>query len=371
MKGKPMNNQPEDSGRIQQAEAPDSRPAPRRSRISYLSLLSVVSAFAVLSLHTNSAFWHVDATPGSYWPSANVIDALWYFAVPVFFMVSGATLVGYRERYGTATFFAKRAKKTLAPFLFWSLCGLAFTYFAMGQRDLDLSPLAVIDGILNTRYITIYWFFPPLFLLYLAMPLLSAIRPELRREVFAYGAAVLFVCSSLIPFVIAVFELPLSWPLTVSGPLQYLIYTFLGYVLANSSPSLRQRICIYVLGLASLVGHIWATYTLSLAAGEVSSLWKGYEKPPAVLYSVAVFILLKEIGQRLGPRAIKAFDWLAAYSFPAYLLHWFILRITVIVFDPDTTLLAYRVLMPIAIYAVVILVGAIVRRIPGGRVILP
>lgn len=151
----------------------------------------------------------------------------------------------------------------------------------------------------------------------------------------------------------------------------YLIYTFLGYIIVHSSLSSRQRVLAYFLGTASLIAHIWATYALSMDAGEISTLWKGYDKAPAVLYSVAVFILLKQIGQRLGPRASKALDWLASYSFPAYLLHWFILQGTIAAFDFDTTSLAYRILMPFAVYAVVIAISSVVRAIPGGRLILP
>ena len=34
-----------------------------------------------------------------------VVETLAYWAVPVFFMITGVTLLGYREKYSTATFF--------------------------------------------------------------------------------------------------------------------------------------------------------------------------------------------------------------------------------------------------------------------------
>lgn len=48
----------------------------------------------------------------------NVIESVMYFAVPCFFMISGANLMDYRKRYGTKTFLIKRTKKTIIPYIF-------------------------------------------------------------------------------------------------------------------------------------------------------------------------------------------------------------------------------------------------------------
>ena len=36
-------------------------------------------------------------------------------------MITGTTLMQYRERYDTKTFFKKRFSKVLVPFLFWAI----------------------------------------------------------------------------------------------------------------------------------------------------------------------------------------------------------------------------------------------------------
>ena len=63
----------------------------------YISILSVISSLAVVILHTNGCFWTFSYN--GHWPSANVIESVMYFAVPIFFMISGATLIDYNERY--------------------------------------------------------------------------------------------------------------------------------------------------------------------------------------------------------------------------------------------------------------------------------
>ena len=107
-----------------------------KKRVHYLSLASVISAFAVIMLHTNGCFWSFSKE--RYWITANIIESVMYFAVPVFFMVSGATLIDYRERYTTKQYAMKRIQKTLIPFIIWSLIGVA--YFILTKSwTVDLS----------------------------------------------------------------------------------------------------------------------------------------------------------------------------------------------------------------------------------------
>ena len=62
----------------------------------YIQNLSVLSAFAVVALHVNGEFWNFSY--GRYWITSNIIESLFYFAVPIFFMITGVTLVG--KNYG-------------------------------------------------------------------------------------------------------------------------------------------------------------------------------------------------------------------------------------------------------------------------------
>ena len=82
--------------------------------MGYIDFLGCISAFAVVMLHTNEVF-HIFSYE-AYWVTANAIECLMYFAVPVFLLISAATLLNYRERYSTKEFFIRRMHKTLIPF---------------------------------------------------------------------------------------------------------------------------------------------------------------------------------------------------------------------------------------------------------------
>lgn len=90
----------------------------------YIMLVNVLSMLAVVYMHVNNCFWTFSTE--RYWKSADVIESVMYFAVPCFFMISGANLMDYRKRYDTKTFLIKRTKKTIIPYIFWSLFGIGF-----------------------------------------------------------------------------------------------------------------------------------------------------------------------------------------------------------------------------------------------------
>ena len=68
----------------------------------------------------------LDKNHENYWISANIIESIFYFAVPVFFMISGCTLIDYRNKYSTKIYFKKRINKTLIPFIIWSMLALLY-----------------------------------------------------------------------------------------------------------------------------------------------------------------------------------------------------------------------------------------------------
>ena len=85
----------------------------------YISVLNCIACLGVIFLHANIIFW--GHPTGFLWTSANFIETFFYWPVPVFFMISGATLMNYRKRYSTIEFLKKRISKTVVPFLFWSI----------------------------------------------------------------------------------------------------------------------------------------------------------------------------------------------------------------------------------------------------------
>ena len=115
------------------------------------------------------------------------------------------------------------------------------------------------------------------------------------------------------------------------------------------------------------------TYSLSIKAGSIQSIFKGYNNLPCVLYSLGAFVLLRDIAQwvQKSKRAEKVINCLGKYTFPLYLLHWFILRIREKLIVVDTKSIVYRLFAPYVIYLIVIAITWCLRKIPFVRKIVP
>lgn len=266
--------------------------------MNYISVLTVVSAFAVVSLHTNGCFWQFSTA--RYWFTANIIESVYYFAVPVFFMISGATLLDFPKRYDLKTYFKKRIHKTVVPFIVWSLVSWGLLVLPSIYKGVAIDPSlltfsGIWNGIWKTTFQPIYWFFIPLFVCYLSIPLLANVIEEKRRDLFLYLLAGTFALNFLIPFLLRIFKLDLIWPVRLDIVGGYLIYIILGYWLNTNSLSKNIRYVIYLLAIMGLLAHIIGTYTLSMEAGKIIDTYKGYLNVPCILYSAGIFLLFKEL----------------------------------------------------------------------------
>lgn len=346
----------------------------KKNRIVYLSVMNAVSCFAVVMLHANTRFWTFSATE-RYWATANLIECVMFFAVPVFFMVSGATLLDYRDKYTTSVFFQKRIQKTLIPFLFWSVIGALYCRWQKPDMFCNIQGNRIIwfiQKILNTEFITIYWFFISLFSVYLCIPVLSAVSKEKRVEVYRYAAVVAFLINSMIPFLCRLSGSSFSWKLTFPVCGGYLIYILIGYLLSKRNLLPVQRAVIYLLAAAGLVMHAAGTYFYSTAAGELVHTFKGYTNVPCILYSVGVFVFLKELSARIQSEKVLHFlDVFSGYTFSVYLLHWYVLELMTRYLHLNNYSILYRVGMPFVVIPVCIGITALIRKIPGGKYIVP
>lgn len=288
----------------------------------YISVLNCVSCVAVVLLHTNGIFWSHPS--GELWISANFIETYFYWAVPIFFMISGATLMDYRERYTTAEFYKNRIKKTVVPFVFWSLISGMFMAY-ISEVPMDWNIIHIIDNTFNTRYFSIYWFFIPLFAIYISFPIISFAAENIQLMTFfaLIGSIVVFT----LPLLCELFHITMNKdvvPPVVSG---YMVYIFLGYILDKVTLDKKKRWSIYIVGIIGWFIHFEGTSMLSTGA-EINTMFKGYTNFLCLLQSVAIFVLFKYMDYKkiFGRFYHIVSDMIfkcAKCTFGVYLLHYF------------------------------------------------
>ena len=345
----------------------------RRDKDLSLAFIQIICAIAVVTLHTNGCFWKFSATE-RYWCTANVIECVFYFAVPLFFMITGITLLDYTDRYSTKEYFRRRISKVVLPYIAWSLIGL---FFRIGTGDLPVNNISfkwVINCLLSTEgIIDLYWFFRPLFCVYLTIPLFAMISKEKKKEASNYILIAGFIINALIPFFKSLLGIDFSWPYSISAISGYLFWVWGGYRIYYYPPTRKGKIIIYLFSIIGLTMHIVGTYIISMRAGSIQTLYKGYNNVPCILYSFGVFIFLRDIGVWLqkNKKVKKAIIFLGKYTFPCYLMHWFLLRLRERMIQLDTKSIFFRLLAPYVIYALVIGITWCIRKIPVIKRTLP
>ena len=346
----------------------DTFPGDRGRSLRWIDVLTAASSIGVVYLHCNLLFWTRPAG-ASGWLS-NAIECIFYCCVPVFFMISGYTLLDFRKRYGTREFLVRRFQRAGVPFLFWSV---VFWFVMDGQggvKDLVLS-------VLNTTAMPIYWFFPPLFGCYVAILVLSQVGDRLK--LFSFLAGLLLLTNSLLPFCEKVFHLGVSaawkWPM---GP-EFVMFVLLGYLLGHARLERKGRWLVYGLGILGFGAHFFGTWTLSPVGGPVSMVFKNYTNWPSVLYSSAVFVAFANADWE-WLFAWRPVAWLVdrvkAASLSIYLLHGFFVYYLIPrhlprIAGPDYGSSAvYRLLMPVALVGACVVLHCAIRRVPVVRRVL-
>ena len=293
----------------------------------YITALNVVSCLAVVLMHTSS-FWSFNKYRT--WIFANLTESVCYFAVPVFLMISGATLMDFGKKYSLKEYFKKRIGKTVIPFVFWSLFAIGFTICQNRRGTYDLSPTAIIDSVINNKYIAIYYFFIILFGVYLSIPVLAAIDESKRKKVFGYIIIAAFTVNSLLPFLCSLTggRINANSNFSFFACAGYLIFPVIGYCLDRCELSAKQRAAVYIAGAAGLLIHFFGTWYMSYQDNAINKLFKGYLNVPSVLYAAAIFLLFRRIPFECFPSAVKkAIGFFGGQTFGIYLIHLFIMMI--------------------------------------------
>ena len=321
-----------------------------------LTFIQVVCALAVVILHTNKCFWEFSATE-KYWFTANIIECVFCFAVPIFFMITGITLLDYHDRYSTFEFFRRRIKKSVIPYIAWSLIGALFLVVTRSVPTKWVTVEWIIAGLLSTNSIIgEYWFFQPLYCAYLCMPLFAAVDKEKKKRVTEYLLIVGFLINIIPPFLTSVRHSGFAWPYNFAVTSGFLFWVWAGYYLYYYPPGRVQLGIMIGLSCLGLMIHIIGTYTVSVQSGELQQLYKGYTNLPSVLYVPGVFCVLRKAGGALArfDRFKRIVECLGKYTFSVYLLHWFVLRIIDFTGIFNYHSIIYRLLMPYPVCGLVI-----------------
>ena len=335
----------------------------QKKNIFYLDILSVLSAFAVVMLHNNLVIWQYPT--GTVWVSGVLIDSVFYFAVPVFFMISGVTLIDYSTRCSLKDYFFRRLKRAVAPFI---LCSAAAFIIHASWNSSDLATWnfykTFVWDVLNYRYMNVYWFFIPLFVIYLSMPVLTQIQNKIKT--FTYMIIYGMLTLVIVPFFCNLFNITLYID-TIASPItgSFLLFALIGYVLHNTELPKAVNYTIYAAGIAGFILMFAGTLVCTPNGGPFSPLFRGYLNLPAMLQASALFLLFKNIAWGNLPRFLTTIvNYIKPHTLGIYLIHMHLIGNIAYRYTGLQPSLVYRTLGSVLIFIICLFLCKALEQIP-------
>jgi surface polysaccharide O-acyltransferase-like enzyme len=284
-------------------------------KYKYINFLNVLATFAVVCLHVNN-FWSFNTAN---WPYYNFVESLCYFAVPVFAMISGATLIDYREKYDTKTFFKRRFLRVLLPYLIFSFIYIISEYF-LQKKSISFKEFKEI--FLNGRGFGIFGFFILIMNLYLCIPIISLIPSDKRKEAFGYLILLGIILNAFLPQFFRYLNISFTsdWNLNLLGG--YLLFALIGYYIHKYPIEFKNRICLYILGIISLLVMCIGTYNRSMAQGSIDLFYKSYLNLFSIIYASSIFLFFRYLENSKFMNCVDILcSKISRYCLGVYLIH--------------------------------------------------
>ncbi len=260
------------------------------ARVLYIDALKVVSIFMVILIHTTCNIYAVFSDS---WWQYYFLSCLPVFAVPCFFMCSGALVLCKSEP--VLVFLRKRVLKLVICLFFYSTLYIFFRKYILSE-DIVLSRQVL--SIWREQKFHHLWFMYPLISLYLITPFLQILLQKATLEIKKYFVVLMIVVPTIFISLHLVLYAQYTWMPSLYWIFPALGYFVLGYLLHNDlygyiAGKYKHAVAGALHGLFFVLAiTYWSTLYQQKAP---SKLYMSADQLPVLIYSVAVFILFQSL----------------------------------------------------------------------------
>lgn len=310
----------------------------RRKRIIYIDVIRVVAMIAVVFAHTCSSVL-IKGPSAPLWTPANILVTITEIAVPLFYMISGATILNSSKTKDLNYLFKHRLIRILIPFLAWSIIS-AFFFQLINNGPHFQQAIHNISLLYHQPVLTAFWFIYPLIGFYLVSPALKAFVDNVSKSTINYILILWFITNIFLP------------NLSKSLPPQYgqyfeaygfasliflskmIGYFILGYKLSNITAekiNLKLNLSIFIVGTLLAIINM---YVISRYALQTKPL-AGFLTPVLLPFLAGTsFLCLKKFESNYSMRFQSIIESIAPLTYGIYLSHGIIIELVSHVIDP-------------------------------------
>lgn len=296
----------------------------QRERVRQVDLAKTVAICCVVLIHVSSGplLWEKPETArwmqSLFWGSAS------RFAVPLFFLCSGALLLDENRTLTVRHIWTRSIPHLLTALFFWAAAYVIAPFVYRWNFDRSAIGKGLLD-VLCWRHEQHLYFLHIMLLVYAALPLTRAFLHRLDEKTRFYALVFWCVTGAVFPTLksldlLFTSGIPAQWPLAMTW--SAIGCTALGWLLRKKPLRVKTSIAFLLLGFALCYG---GTAALSLAKGELSPQLLEGLSPGPLLMAAGVFCLCGSIAPKLPGFLQKAAEVGGKASFGIYLAHEFAL----------------------------------------------
>lgn len=318
-------------------------------KIVWIQNLRAIACVLIVLLHVIDGWLKSNSiqltTYSNRWWIDNVLVQIFVqIAVPIFIMISGALLLNPKKDLNLKKIIKYMTKMILIIITF----GFFYCLIEQFVHDKFSNPLGSIGNailhVFENKSWGIMWYVYMLIGIYAITPLLKAFINTTDGKTFIFILSVLFVVSSFVPTINALFNIELT-NFYLDGFI-FIFYYMVGYFIAYRLKSFQNsKKIIYFLGIISLIVFL---ILLVLKNGYYTEL-NTNDNCFIAIWSMFVFYLFSN--EIIKIKENRILNYIAKYSFGIFLVHTFWLNII------NKGLNIYPDILPSGIGEVVFLIG--------------
>lgn len=312
-----------------------------KKRFYYLDVLRVLAIMAVISVHsTATPVENLDFIGTQHWWIGNCINGCLRWAIPIFFMISGALLLSSVKEEKIGSFYKKTFKRLVIPFLVWSVLYFLFKHYYF-MRDAK-APIEMIglffQELLFDRIYNHLWFMYIILTMYLLAPFLKKMIQRLTRNELLVWIGIWIGLSFIYPLICSIYNSITGDVLTISFldiPFftGFMGYFVLGYYLSKYEIKKIYKYLIYLGGFISTISVPLLTYTLSAGSEKLDETFYGHFAITSLFMGMAMFLYIKNINwDKVFNHRIKTL--LSSASQATFGIYFSHMMIQIVIFGP-------------------------------------
>lgn len=336
----------------------------KRKRIVYLDLLRIFAVFGVVVIHVSA----VGQSEGS--NIALIYNSIVRWAVPVFFMISGAMFLRNDKEYTFEMMVKKYIPRFLICIAFWGILYSLLDVYLYSSFNIKTIIFSFINVITNHSGYHL-WFLYALIALYIMVPVFRVIVKNLTQKQLAFVIVCWLVLSlgiSQFNSITKALNIPISFDWYFPMIASWAGYFLLGYYLFNYDMPNKIKNVLIGLGTVSLFAGILCNIVATAKTGGIIDAFSDQSGLSSCLVAISIALIFKQLfNKNYSKKQSSIIQSISNKTFGIYLVHVLVINVIFHIFDIKIDIISQIISIPIfsiAVFVISFLITFLISKIP-------